>query len=170
MGLTAHSCGPQLAKGGEAFWLDNRTVAHVVEGDGNLEIYALNVKFENQGGADVLSTPDLPVLIGTLPTKSATNFRYNIISGHLIFSDNVYADGNLTTVKEQDEAWESRGNTAFVYDKTYVRHWDTWVGQKRSSLFSTRLYLDPDRKWKFSSDFINLLKGTGHVRVLRCSA
>lgn len=144
--------------------MDSRTVAHVVEGEKNLEIYALNLKFETEGNAGVLSTPDPPTLIGTIPTKTATNFRYRLASGYLVFSDSVYPDGNLTSVAEQDEAWENRGTTALVYDKTYVRHWDTWVGPKQSSLFSVRLYLDPDRNWVFTAEFANTLKGTGHVR------
>ncbi|RDB17836.1 Dipeptidyl-peptidase 5 [Hypsizygus marmoreus] len=153
-----------LEKGGEAFWIQSRTVAHVVEAEGGLEIYALDVKFETEskGYAGVLETPESPTLIAKLPTKSATNFRYSAITGHLVFSDYVYPDGNLTAVKEHDEAWESRGNSAYVYDTTYVRHWDTWVGEKKLSLFSVRLFQDPDRKWTFGGQFANLLKGTKH--------
>ena len=36
----------------------------------------------------------------------------------------------LTTVAEQDKQWEQRGNNAFLYDTTYVRHWDVWQGKK----------------------------------------
>ncbi|KAF8895353.1 Alpha/Beta hydrolase protein [Infundibulicybe gibba] len=153
-----------LAKGGEAFWIDSRTVAHVVEGDKNLEVYALDIKFETErdGFAGTLNSPHPPTLIGTFPTKSATNFRYSRSSGNLVFSDYVYADGNLTAVKEHDEAWESRGHSAFVYDSTYVRHWDTWVGKKKSSLFSVRLFCDPDGKWNMGTEFVNTLKDTGH--------
>ncbi len=77
-----------------------------------------------------------------------------------MFSDNVHPDGNLSTVREQDEAWENRGTTALVYDATYERHWDTWIGPKTTSLFSVRLVQDPDHKWHFGSQFTNILQGT----------
>jgi len=83
----------------------------------------------------------------------------------LIFSEYVHSDGKLETVKEQDEAWENRGTTALVYDRTYERHWDTWVGPKTNTLFSVRLWQDPDREWHFGNEFINLLKDTGHVSL-----
>ncbi|KAF5382775.1 hypothetical protein D9615_002913 [Tricholomella constricta] len=154
----------QLEKGGEAFWIQSRTVAHVVEAENGLEIYALDIKFEteSEGNVGVLATSEPPVLIVRLPNKSATNFRYSVTAGHLVFSDYVYADGNLTSVKEQDEAWDARGNTAYVYDTTYVRHWDTWVGNKKQVLFSVPLVQDPDRKWVFKERFTNLLQGTKH--------
>jgi hypothetical protein len=132
-----------------------------------LAIYALDIKFETEteGNPGVLSSPEPLTFIGKFPTKAATNFRYSAISGYLVFSAYVYSDGNLTAVKDHDEAWESRGNSAFVYDTTYERHWDTWVGKKKSSLFSVRLFQDPDRKWVFGTHFVNLLQGTDHVSI-----
>ncbi|KAG6868988.1 hypothetical protein C0993_006510 [Termitomyces sp. T159_Od127] len=156
----------QLEKGGEAFWIQSRTIAHVVEGEVGLEIYALDVALETSSqNTSVLTATNVPVLIAKLPNKSATNFRYSIESRVLLFSDYVYPDGNLTSVAEQDDAYEARGNSAYVYDATYERHWDTWVGPKRSSLFSVPLYQDPDRKWVFEGQFTNLLQGTKHVRL-----
>lgn len=108
-----------LTKGGEAFWLDSRTVAHVVENEESkvLELYALSVKLD----ASTLAASGAPIFIGTFLTASATNFRYVPRAGRLIFSDNVYADGSLETVKRQDGDWAGRGNSAFVYDSTYTR-------------------------------------------------
>ena len=124
-----------------------------------MEIYALDLKFE----AGILQGPQASNLIGKLPNKAATNFRYSGASEFLLFSDYVYADGDLTAVKENDEAWDSRGNTAYVYDSTYVRHWDTWVGPKKQSLFSVRLSLGAEQSWSLGGQFVNLLKGTNHV-------
>ncbi|PFH53996.1 hypothetical protein AMATHDRAFT_53711 [Amanita thiersii Skay4041] len=151
-------------KGGEAFWLDSRVVGHVVEGDNGLELYAIDIKFETPEGSQsqLLSFEGPPTLVGTFPTKTATNFRYSQKAGVLVFSDNVYSDVNLTSVKDQDQEWENRGNSAYVYDTTYVRHWDIWVGKKRPSLFTVRLALDPDRKWVFGNQFFSPLKGTDH--------
>ncbi|KAJ3715402.1 Alpha/Beta hydrolase protein [Lentinula raphanica] len=152
-----------LTEGGEAFWLDGRTLAYVVESESKiLQIFALDLVYEPamNASAGILNSKP-PVLLGSFPTTSASNFRYST-AGYLVFSDSVYPDGNLTTVKEQDEAWENRGNTALVYDRTYERHWDHWVGPKTQSLFSVRLVQDPDHKWTFGSEFVNLLAGTEH--------
>jgi hypothetical protein len=112
-----------LTKGGEAFWLDSRTVAHVVENEKskNLELYTLSVKFETQD-ASTLTVPENPILVGNFPTSTATNFQYVPGPGRLVFSDNVFADGNLTTVKDQEDKWENRGTSALVYDSTYERY------------------------------------------------
>ncbi|EKM51879.1 uncharacterized protein PHACADRAFT_262274 [Phanerochaete carnosa HHB-10118-sp] len=156
-----------LANGGDAFWLDTRTIAHAVdEGEGKDKVkalYGLSVKFETEsGGATVLSTPESPVLIGKFPTASASNFRFSGKSNFLVFSDNVFPDGDLRTVKKQDEEWENRGDTAFVYDETFERHWDEWVGPKRSTLFSVTLSKGKDGKWALGEKFVNLLNGTKH--------
>ncbi|KAH9932677.1 alpha/beta-hydrolase [Epithele typhae] len=150
-----------LATGGEAFWLDDRTLAHAVtEGkdkDKTIALYALSVKVETPGSI----LPDSPVLIGSFPTDSATNFRYAPGAGVLVFSDYVHADGDLKKAKEHDAAWENRGDTAFVYDETFERHWDTWVGPKTTSLFSVKLAKGKDGKWTIGTEFTNLLQGSG---------
>ncbi|KXN88269.1 Dipeptidyl-peptidase 5 [Leucoagaricus sp. SymC.cos] len=156
----------QLTNGGEVFWLTGTTLAHVVEGpNDNLEIYtrdcwgSYSVATADKGPLQIASEG---TYIGSIPSKTATNFKYNPLSRHLVFSDHVYPDGNLETVKEQDEAWDNRGNSAYVYDETYVRHWDTWVGPKEPALFSVLLQLNPDRAWKMGSIFHAPLKGTNH--------
>jgi dipeptidyl aminopeptidase/acylaminoacyl peptidase len=151
-----------LAKGGEAFWIDSRTVAHAVEDDGNLDVFAIDLKFETTSESAGVLSAEPPKLIGSFPTSTASNFQYSAKASTLVFSDSVYADGNLTAVKEQDEAWENRGNTAMVFDETYERHWDTWAGPKTSSLFSVHLGRDADGKWRMGTEYSNLLRGTGH--------
>lgn len=152
-----------LTDSGEAFWLDSRTVGHAVaEGEDKDKVttlYAISVKYETEYSL----VPEAPVLVGKFPTSTAANFKYATKAGVLVFSDYVYSDGDLAAVKKHDEAWENKGDTAYVFDDTYERHWDTWVGPKRSSLFSVTLSKSPDKTWVFGSEFVNLLKGTGHV-------
>lgn len=155
----------QLSKGGEAFWLDSRVICHAVETDDGTELYAIDLKHESQSGSE-LSTSGASTLLGKIPTKTAANFRYSTNTGYLIFSDYAWPDGNLSTVKAQDDEWDNRGNSAYVYDATYVRHWDTWVGDKKPALFSVRLARDPDtRKWIYGDEYYSPLKGTGHVSI-----
>ncbi|EIM85929.1 alpha/beta-hydrolase [Stereum hirsutum FP-91666 SS1] len=151
-----------LTHGGEAFWLDSKTVGHVVtnEGDKAASLYAISVKFTTEPDSQL--TPEPPVLVGTFPTTSATNFRYSSSTGTLVFSDYVYDDGNLTKVKDNDEAYANRGNTAFVYDEGYERHWDTWTGPKKTSLFTVKLAVGKNEKWELGDEWVNALQGTGH--------
>ncbi len=150
-----------LAKGGDTFWLDSYTVGHVVageEGKGQ-ELYTISVKLEAQS----LTAPGPPALAGTFPAgTSVSNFRYSSDGKRLVFSAYVYSDVNLTTVQKQNEEYENRGNTAFVYDTTYERHWDTWTGPKHSSLFTVGL-ANKEGKWQLGDDWVSLLKGTNHV-------
>ncbi|KAJ7134758.1 Alpha/Beta hydrolase protein [Mycena epipterygia] len=150
-----------LPDGGEAFWLDHRTIGHAVKGDGNLELYALGINFDSNFTAPW--STEAPVLIGSFPTTTAAKFQYSLSSGVLVFTDSVYADGNLSSTKEQDAAWENRGTTAMVFDEANVRFWDTWSGPKAASLFSVELACSPDQEWKMGTTFDNLLKGTGHT-------
>ena len=87
------------------------------------DLYALNLKLESNIISELSSDP--PARIGSFPTTTATTFRYSS-SGFLVFTDLVYADGNLSSAKEQDKAWERRGTTALVYDDASPRFWDTW--------------------------------------------
>lgn len=152
-----------LASGGEAFWLDGRTLAHAVgEGEGKdkvVALYAISVKYETE----VLKTPDSPVLIGKFPTDSVSNFKFSAKSGYLVFSENVFEDGDINTVKQQDKEWENRGDTALIYDDTFERQWDAWVGPKRSTLFTVALNKGPDDKWLLGTEYVNLLKGSNTV-------
>lgn len=111
-----------------------------------------------------------PVLVGTIPSNSAANFRYNVETRILVFSAYVYPDGNLTTVKEKDKEWEERGNSAYVYDTTYVRHWDVWQGNKGQQLFSIHLSQGEGGVWQLGDNgFKSPLRGTKHVCVHSCS-
>ncbi|KAL0961326.1 hypothetical protein HGRIS_006284 [Hohenbuehelia grisea] len=152
-----------LPNGGEAFWLTGRYIAHAVpnESEKKTDIYVFTVDFRpNEGFGGLHRSSEPPALVGSIPTTTASNFRW--AHPYLLFSDYVYPDGDLEAVKKNDEAWENRGHSAYVYETTYERHWDTWVGPKRASLFSVRMYQDPDREWHFDGDFVNLLKDTGH--------
>ena len=122
------------------------------------------MKYEADGSDPAVLSTLTPALIGKFPTATAGNFKYNSGKETLVFSDNVYDDGDITAVKRHDEEWENRGTTAFVYDDTFERQWDTWVGPKRSSLFTASLGKSSG-SWVLGEKFVNVLNGTKHVRV-----
>ncbi|KAH6912711.1 Alpha/Beta hydrolase protein [Coprinopsis sp. MPI-PUGE-AT-0042] len=151
-----------LKKGGDVFWLDSRTIANVVpgsEGSDGAELHALDISFDT--AALKVEAVGEPQIVGTFPTNSPANFVYKPDAAYLVFSENVYEDGNLTTVNEQDEAWKNRGTTGLVYDATFERHWDEWIGPKSAQLFSVALAKE-DGKWKLGADYNSPLHGTGH--------
>lgn len=137
--------------------------------------------FESQDGSDLyahnlnldLAFSDSPLeaekdytsrsKIGSIPSTTANNFRFNPTTGILVFSAYVYPDGELRTVGDQDREWEERGDSALVYDTTYVRHWDAWQGRKGPQLFSVKIEKEGEGNWKLGENFTNPLKGTKHV-------
>ncbi|PPQ63625.1 hypothetical protein CVT24_004378 [Panaeolus cyanescens] len=154
-----------LEKGGDTFWVGPTSIAHVVEKDDHSEIYTYDVSLDQPSPDPPSPEPDVPLtptLIGTLPTKTGGNFKFIPSTNTLVFSAYVYPDGNLTTVAEQDKAWENRGNTALVYDTTYVRHWDVWQEKKGPQLFSVKLEKDAGGKLGFAQVISSPLQGTGH--------
>ena len=158
----------KFEKGGDCFWLGPRTFAQVVSGDDESQIFAYDVNPDSvNANSDHEEKPfTAPVLVGAIPSDSAANFRYNVDTRTLVFSAYVYPDGNLSTVKEKDKQWEGRGNSAYVYDTTYVRHWDVWQGNKGPQLFSINLSQDENGAWKLRDNVFNSpLKGTKHVCI-----
>ncbi|KAF8507380.1 Alpha/Beta hydrolase protein [Hysterangium stoloniferum] len=143
---------------GDAFWLDARTLGHVVPTkDGKIqEIYAVSVKYD-----DGVVTSGSSTLVGSFPTCGLSNFKYNAKGAALVFSVYVWPDTNLTSIKQQDDAYESRGTTALVYDRTYVRHWDTWRGPKTQTLFTVGLAKE-NGTWALGGNYLSPLQGTGH--------
>jgi hypothetical protein len=83
-----------------------------------------------------------------------------------VFSTYVYDDYDLSTVSKKDEAYEKRGNSAFVFDGhdlTFDRHWDTWRGPKKQAIFVGDLK-KTSGGWKLGSTFTSPLKVSSHVR------
>ncbi|OAX40936.1 alpha/beta-hydrolase [Rhizopogon vinicolor AM-OR11-026] len=142
-----------LPDGGDAFWLDSRTIAHVVTKDDTQSLYTIAI------ATSPLSS-DASSLAGTFPITTASAFRYSPTAQRLVFSAYVYPDGLVETVKEQDAAYENRGNSAFVYDETFERQWDTWIGPKNKALVGVSLAKDGE-KWVLGKDYVNALRGSG---------
>jgi hypothetical protein len=159
----------KIEGGGEAFWLDSKTIGYVIEDknedkdhDSQSTLFAISISSPSAAGK--------PVPVGTFPSAVApANFQYSAKASILVFTAPVYADGDLLTVQEQDKAYKNRGNTAKVYDVTYARHWDEWVGPKKSTLFTVSIKKDASGKWQMGEEFGSPLKGTGHVSYAELS-
>jgi hypothetical protein len=109
-------------------------------------------------------TVSSPKTIGALPkSASAGNFLYSREAGILVFSAAVYDDYDIHTVQSHDDAHAALRTTAYVFDETFVRHWDTWRGQKKNRLFSVDLTKSDDGSWKLGDTFYRPLLNTTHV-------
>ncbi|KAG1822832.1 Alpha/Beta hydrolase protein [Suillus subaureus] len=142
-----------LPDGGDAFWLDSRTIAHVVTKDDTQSLYTIPIS------TSPLSS-DLSSHVGSFPITTASAFRYSSSAQRLVFSAYVYPDGLVETVREQDTAYENRGNSGLVYDEMFERQWDTWVGPKSKALIGVSL-AKVGAKWVLGETYVNVLKGTG---------
>jgi len=144
-----------LPDGGDAFWLDSRSIAHVVTKDDTQILYTIPIS------TSPLSS-DTSSLAGSFPITTASAFRYSLTTQRLVFSAYVYPDGLVETVKEQDAAYENRGNSALVYDETFEHQWDTWVGPKSKALVGASL-VKQGGNWVLGKDYINALRESGLV-------
>ncbi|EJD50500.1 alpha/beta-hydrolase [Auricularia subglabra TFB-10046 SS5] len=147
-----------LARGGDAFWLDSRTIGHVVRpaDDAAPQLLARSVEYSTE------LAPQEPYVVGTFPDADVQNFETSPDGRWLVFSADVYSDRDLATVKPQDDAWKERGTTALVYEETFVRHWDTYRLPKRPSLFSVRVTKGDDGRYVLGTTFNSVLKDTNH--------
>jgi dipeptidyl aminopeptidase/acylaminoacyl peptidase len=148
-----HTYDIPLPDGGDVFWLDSRTIAHIVTKDNTQSLYTIPIS------TSPLSS-DLSSHVGSFPVTTASAFRYSPSAQRLVFSAYVYPDGLVETVKEQDTAYENRGNSGLVYDETFERQWDTWVGPKSKALIGVSL-AKVGAKWVLGETYVNVLKGTG---------
>lgn len=83
----------------------------------------------------ILSSPKTLV---TFPAPVG-DLKYHSDSTTLAFTADVWEDGDLSSVVEQDEIYENRGDEGQVFDSLFVRHWDTWRGKKSSQIFLLQL-------------------------------
>jgi len=141
------------------FWIDSRSIIRVTEDNGAQILEVLEVTVNKNS-----LTVSTPKVIGALPkSASADNFLYSQEAGILVFSAAVYGDHDIHTVNSQDEVHAARGTSAYVFDETFVRHWDTWRGPKKNRLFSVDLTKSDNGTWNLGDKFYRPLLHTTHV-------
>jgi dipeptidyl aminopeptidase/acylaminoacyl peptidase len=125
----------------ELLWLDDETFAYL----NGSALYSFSNHSEH-----LLDFP-LGINAGSL----------QVVNGTLVFSAQVWADGNFSKVAEYDATWERRGDSGLVYDDLFIRHWDTWRTPGKVWTLGT-VQLEKKR-------FVNLLNGTGLVSTLKAA-
>jgi dipeptidyl aminopeptidase/acylaminoacyl peptidase len=83
-------------------------------------------------GGEAVQVTNLPVDVGT--------FRITAGGDRLVVSLQTYIDcENLACTVARDKALDELPTTGVTYDQLFMRHWDHWLTEKRSRLFSLPL-------------------------------
>ncbi|CEG83539.1 hypothetical protein RMATCC62417_17442 [Rhizopus microsporus] len=137
----------------EPFFLDDSHIAYFHH-DQDLkeevdQLYVLNLADKS------------PYRLTDFPTAFG-NVKYNVDHKLLAFSSAVYPDdGTLEGAATRDkEIAETKKDTGMVFDHLMVRHWDSFVQEKKNNIFVVHLEIK-DNKYQLADKPINLLKGSG---------
>ncbi|EHY59605.1 Dipeptidyl-peptidase 5 [Exophiala dermatitidis] len=118
------------------------------EDNGGISIY----------GADITAI-DQAYLIASLPTPYSGLKAVVTPSGDVNFLLNSLAWPNGTAYNEALS--EQPLSTARLYDSIYVRHWDTWLSERKYAVFSGTL--TGGKQYSFSGNLTNLVSGISNV-------
>jgi dipeptidyl aminopeptidase/acylaminoacyl peptidase len=119
--LTSHTAGDWAPQ-----WMSDKTVGFLSTRSGSSQVHAIEID-----GGEARQVTDLPVDVDT--------FRTSPDGTVMVFSARVYPDcDKIACTVERDKENEKRKTTGKLYDKLFVRHWDTWENGKRNHLFAMR--------------------------------
>lgn len=113
-----------------AFAPDGKTVYFLSGKSGTQQLYAMPVS----GGAPRQLT-DFALDIGS--------YKLSPDGTQLVFSTDTFAEckADFACTKDKLDAVANSKSSGVVYDRLFVRHWDTWSDGRRSRLFATALPL-----------------------------
>ena len=118
--LTSHPAGdfnPRWSSCGKYIWfLSTRS--------GSSQVWGINVS-----GGEAQQFTDLPLDVGNLVVSP--------YSKHIAFTMEVFVDlKSVWKTKQKLDEIAARKATGVIYDRTFIRHWDTWKDGRRSHLFA----------------------------------
>lgn len=148
---------PITEKASSGFWLSNEVAAYIDSLDNTL--YANDLGSSSSLEVEWVKVGSFPAPVSSVQAIRSEDGK----ASHLVFTAEVYADGDLEAVKSHDESDAVKDwNRVKVFDSTFVRHWDKWIYPgKRSQLFVLELKQgEKASDWLFKGSATNLLKGT----------
>ncbi|KIW08219.1 uncharacterized protein PV09_01147 [Verruconis gallopava] len=119
------------------------------EGNGGISLYS----------ADVNAMEDA-TLLGSLPAPYSGLKAVKTASGDIHFLMYCQAYENGTAYNADLE--EKPISTARIYTEIYVRHWDTWLTDKKNNIFAGTLK-SGDNGYTFDGNMKNLMQGLGNL-------
>jgi dipeptidyl aminopeptidase/acylaminoacyl peptidase len=109
-------------------WLDDQTLLFLSSRSGSVQVWRLSL-----AGGEATQVTDLPVGVESLRIAPTGDALY---LGLRVFPD---CTSGLACTVERLEAEAARKTTGRVYDRLFVRHWDTWKDGLRAHVFRVDL-------------------------------
>ena len=109
-------------------WGSDHNLYFLSTRSGSAQVWQLD-----QNGGDAQPVTSLPLDVGA--------FALSPDRKHLVVALEVFPElgADLAATKARLDAVSAQKNTGVLYDKLFVRHWDTWKDGTRSQLFSISL-------------------------------
>jgi dipeptidyl aminopeptidase/acylaminoacyl peptidase len=107
--------------------LDNDTIFFISSRSGSSQIWRIRID-----GGEAKQVTNQPLDVGNLIVSPDGN--------NLGFTMEVFPDCNAAATKSRLDEIRERKATGKIYDRIFVRHWDTWKDGRRSHLFVMSTY------------------------------
>jgi dipeptidyl aminopeptidase/acylaminoacyl peptidase len=123
-----------VAKGSSARWSpDGHSLYYMAPADGVSQLWRLDLPAGKAGLDPAAHAPAVQVSHALLDLGS---YKLSPDGRSVLLSYEVYTDcADLACTKERIDGRERNKATGTVYDKLFVRHWDTWANGRRNQLF-----------------------------------
>jgi len=136
------------------FWLNDNTIAFLSNRSGSIQLWYTPIDLENLG---LIKNTTMVQL--TKFSTDINNFLYNEKSNRLLFSAQSFLNGTMVDDETYVEHEENQHTTGMVYDKLFIRHWDTFLRPAvREQLFVVD-FENKDGKFSLKNEPVNIMKG-----------
>ncbi|KAL6611578.1 peptidase S9 prolyl oligopeptidase active site domain-containing protein [Neocallimastix sp. 'constans'] len=146
--ISSHSISPNY----EYILYD--TIGFLSTRSGSSQLWYSTLDFDN---LDLIKENKLKQL--TKLTTSINNIEYNQKAKRLLFSAQAYLNGTLVNDDTYVEQEDNKYTTGIVYDKLFIRHWDTFLKPSvREQLFVLDLR-SKNNKFSLKHQPVNIMNG-----------
>jgi len=130
-----------VAKGSSPRWSsDGHSLYYIAQADGVAQLWRLDFPTGKHGPELTTAATPVQVSHGQLDIDA---YKLSPDSKSVLLSYAVFIDCNdLACTKERLDGRAKDKSTGTVYQKLFVRHWDTWADGRRSQLYIARFSAD----------------------------
>ena len=123
-----------VAEGSSPRWSpDGRNLYYIAQADGVAQLWRLDFPAGKRGAELTAATAPVQVSHGSLDIDA---YKLSPDGKSVLLSYAVFTDCNdLACTKERLDGRTKDKSTGTVYQKLFVRHWDTWADGRRSQLY-----------------------------------
>lgn len=124
-----------VEKGSSARWApDGKSIYYVAPKEGTAQVFHRSFD-AGRGGKGLALTVEPGQAITDAPLD-VNAYKVSPDGSKLLLSYEVFTDcADLSCTKERLDGREKDKSTGTVYDKLFVRHWDTWADGRRNQLY-----------------------------------